>query len=265
MKVTVCELHDDRTAFAAEWQQLVAHMRAEGSEFVLLPEMPFCQWFADSRSFDATVWEAAVNAHDEWEHRLRELAPAVVAASRPVDFGNERYNEGFVWDAEHGSRAVHAKAFLPDEAGVWEASWYNRATPEFSPFQLDPVDSVSLGFLICTEMWAMDEARLYGQEGVQLLLTPRGTAAKTLDKWLAGGRVAAIVAGAYGLSSNRFDESGSFGGQSWIIDPDGEVLGLTSREHPFVTLDLDLTLADLAKTSFPRYAMARPPAVFWRE
>jgi N-carbamoylputrescine amidase len=247
MKVTVCELQDDRTAFIDAWQRLITHVRAEQSELVLLPEMPFCKWFAGSRNVDADVWEAAVRVHDEWEHRLRELVPAVIAASRPFDFGNERYNAGFLWDADYGSRAVHAKDFLPNEEGGWEASWYNSATPEFSPFLLG---FVSVGFLFCTELWATDEARLYGEEGVHLLLTPRATAAAAFDKWLARGRAAAILAGAYGLSSNRLDESGAFGGQGWIIDPAGEVLAITNREHPLVTMDLDLRIADTVKTSF---------------
>jgi predicted amidohydrolase len=247
MKVTVCELHDDRTAFADGWQRLLAHVRAKQSELVLLPEMPFCKWFAGSRTLGADVWEAAVRAHDEWERRLRELAPAVIAASRPVDFGNERYNEGFLWDAEHGSRSVHAKAFLASEEGGWDATWYTSATPEFTPLLLG---STGVGFIFCTELWASGEARLYGQEGVYLLLTPRATAAAAFDKWLARGRAVAILAGAYGLSSNRLDESGAFGGQGWIIDPAGEVLAITSREYPLVTMDLDLRIADRAKTSF---------------
>ncbi len=257
MKVTVCQLHDERALFAQDWEALVEHVRAQQSALVLLPEMPFCRWFGDSRNFDAKVWEAAVRAHDEWQLRLAELAPAMVLGSRPVDFGNERYNEGFVWDGEQGIRAAHAKAYLPDEEGVWEASWYHAATPDFTPLEME---SLHIGFLICTELWRMEEARLYGEEGVQVLVTPRATGGGTADKWLAGGRVAAILAGAYGLSSNRIDEAGAFGGQGWIIGPDGDVLALTSREQPYVSLDLDMTLADQAKATYPRYALARPAA-----
>ena len=136
MKVTVCQLRDDPAELESDWAGLVAHVRAEESNLVLLPEMPFSPWFATSRRFDPKVWAAAVAAHTAWEARLRDLAPAVVIASRPIDFGNERYNEGFVWDAETGIRGVHAKTFLPNEEGVWEASWYQRATPEFTPVQV---------------------------------------------------------------------------------------------------------------------------------
>lgn len=260
MKVTVCQFHDEPAALEIDWELLVAHVRAERSDLVLLPEMPFHAWFAKSRSFDASVWNAAVAAHRNWERRLKDLAPAVVAATRPIDFGNERYNEGFVWDQENGSRGAHAKAYLPDEEGVWELSWYHRATPDFTPVEVQGVD---VGFLICTELWCMEQARVYGLEGAQLLLTPRLTSAATLDKWLAAGRVAAILAGAFSLSSNRFAESGLYGGQGWIIDPDGAVLALTSAAEPAVSATIDLAAVERARRTYPRYALAdaSPPAL----
>jgi N-carbamoylputrescine amidase len=250
MRVTVCQLHDDYGARERDWQRLTAHVRNQASDLVLLPEMPFYPWFATSRTFDAERWTAAVESHTAWERRLTELAPAVVVATRPIDFGNERYNEGFVWERATGLRAVHAKAYLPNEEGVWEASWYHAATPEFIPLQ---IREARLGFLICTELWHMEQARLYGLEHVQLLAIPRVTAAATLEKWLAAGRVAAILAGAFALSSNRFSESGLYGGQGWIIDPDGAVLAITSVEEPFATATIDLELAQKAKLSYPRY------------
>src|SRR5262245_9032007 len=255
MKVTVCQLHDDPAGLEGDWAGLVAHVKAEQSNLVLLPEMPFSPWFATSRRFEPAVWAAAVAAHTAWEARLRDLAPALVIATRPLDFGDERYNEGFVWDAEMGIRGVHAKTFLPDEEGVWEASWYQRAPPEFTPMQ---VSHAQVGFLICTELWYFEQARLYGLEGVHLLVTPRLTGGATLDKWLVGGRAAAIAAGAFGLSSNRFDTSGAYGGQGWVVGPDGEVLGLTRESEPFVSVRIDLDAADRAKSTYPRYAISGP-------
>ena len=41
MKVTVCELPDDRQAFVSAWKELGAFVREQRSELVLLPEMPF--------------------------------------------------------------------------------------------------------------------------------------------------------------------------------------------------------------------------------
>jgi len=78
------------------------------------------------------------------------------------------------------------------------------------------------------------------------------------DKWLAGGRAAAVMCGAFCLSSNRggLDINGmEWAGQGWIIEPDGEILGLTSLEDPFVTVDIDLQTAEKAKKTYPRYVL----------
>src|SRR3712207_7924885 len=52
-----------------------------------------------------------------------------------------------------------------------------------------------VGFLICTEMWFGERARAYGDQKAHLLAIPRCTPNESLDRWLAGGRTAAIVAG----------------------------------------------------------------------
>jgi N-carbamoylputrescine amidase len=109
-------------AFAEDWEALAAHVKAEGSQLVVLPEMPFAPWFALSPHYDASVWQSAVKAHETWLSRLAELAPAAVIATRPVNSGGKRLNEGFVWDQAGGYRAAHHKYYLPDEEGFWEAT-----------------------------------------------------------------------------------------------------------------------------------------------
>ena len=54
------------------------------------------------------------------------------------------------------------------------------------------------------------------------------------------------VSGAFCISSNRSGVSRArdeFAGLGWIIDPEGEVLGVTVDSDPFVTCDLDLQRA----------------------
>jgi N-carbamoylputrescine amidase len=100
----------------------------------------------------------------------------------------------------------------------------------------------------------MANARSYGQKGVELVAVPRATGDRSVEKWVAGGKVAAVLAGAYCVSSNRRGKRGeaTFGGRGWVIDPDGEVLGLTSRARPFVTVEIDRATANRAKTTYPR-------------
>jgi N-carbamoylputrescine amidase len=255
MKVTVCEMSDDRITFEREWLELVAHVRSQKSELVLLPEMPFDVWFGTSSTFDERVWQATVDAHARSQSRLDELSPATVLSTSPVNREGARANEAFFWK-ENIYTGVHSKYYLPDEPGFFEASWYERGDGSFTPVQCGPA---SVGFAICTEIWAFDRSSRYGKQGVHIIATPRATANTSVEKWVVGGRAAAISAGAYCLSSNRKglskDKKFAFGGTGWIIDPDGKVLALTSSDEPFATIEIDLNAAEEAKSTYPRYAL----------
>ena len=254
MKITVCELPNAPDRLDAAWRDLVAHVREHASDFVLLPEMPFYRWLAHSRTVDPDKWRAAVRAHDESIARLGELGAPTVVATRPVITNGVHHNVGFVWQPDTGPADIHAKYYLPDEEGFWEATWYDRGPDDFS---IAETSCGRVGFLICTELWFTQHARQYGQDGAQIIVCPRATPSATATKWLAGGRTAAVVSGAYCLSSNfsgSTSDGGEFAGVGWIIEPEeGEILGQTSTEQPFLTIDVDLSRAERAKKTYPRY------------
>lgn len=253
MKSTVCQIGDDPEAFSRDWERLADHVKTEQSELILLPEMPFFPWFAWSPDYDPDVWENAVKAHQDAAPLLEKLSPAFVCGSQPVNRKGKRLNAGFVWDGKTGFRGAHTKYYLPDEEGYWEASWYDRGEGDFEPIQ---AGAVLLGFVICTDLWFFHHARSYGKKGAHVIACPRATPRGTLDKWLAGGQAAAVVSGAFVLSSNKIsreEKEADLGGQGWIVGPNGKVLGVTSEEQPFLTLDIDLTKAEKAKVTYPRY------------
>ena len=256
MKITVCELGNGADIFEQEWQKLVTHVKSEGSDLVLLPEMPFYTWIAHTDQVDNSVWQASVEMHDRHLARLTELEAATVISSRPVISQGKHLNEGFVWDKMTGYKAVHHKYYLPDEKGWWEASWYERGEKDFTVIQ---AHRARIGFLICTELWFGVHAREYAMQGIELLVCPRATGITSTDKWIAGGRTAAVVSGAYCLSSNfshRDGDAFKWGGNGWIIEPEGgTVLGTTTSEQPFLTLEIDLKTAMAAKHTYPRYVL----------
>jgi N-carbamoylputrescine amidase len=254
MKVTVCELRNDADGLEQDWQALVDHVKSEKSDLVLLPEMPFHKWVAGTNKVDPAIWQQAVRMHDQWIARLIDLAPALVIGSRPVIQNGKNHNEGFTWKSPSGYKPSHTKYYLPDEEGFWEASWYERGIKDFSVVQCG---AINVGFMICTELWFFEHARKYGQQGIHLLVCPRVTPMSTVDKWVAGGRVAAVVSGAFCLSSNLSGpntESIVFGGSGWVIEPEeGKLLGVTSQSKPFLTAEIDLEKAEKAKRTYPRY------------
>ncbi len=253
MRITVCELPTDWLASEDDWQAFGGRLEVQACEWLLLPEMSFGPWLPGTRPVDPDRWRSAVETHDYWVKRLAELPARVVVGSRPVIESGCFFNEGFIWQRSSGYRAVHRKYYLPDEKGFWEASWYERGKGDF---RLMDVEGLRVGFLICTELWFGERAREYGRNGVHFIACPRATPAASTAKWLAGGTTAAVVSGAFCLSSNFNGpniENLPFGGAGWVIEPEeGRLLGLTSEDTPVVTVDIDSAWADRAKQTYPR-------------
>jgi N-carbamoylputrescine amidase len=251
VRVTVCQLPDERDRFEAAWEALCAHARAEHSELVLLPELPFARWFLVTPTFDAGVWRHAVDVHRRWETKLRELRVPFVG-TRPIERETRRLNDAFI-ATQRCTRSIHEKRYLPDEDGFWEASWY---APGDGVFDCVSAADAVLGVQICSELWMLDVSRRYGMRGADVIAVPRATPASSRERWIVGAQAAALVSGAFCVSSNRSGTStggDAFAGEGWIVDPDGDVLALTSDSDPFVTLDLDLRRARAAKATYPRY------------
>lgn len=254
MKATVCELPDNWTETDLYWERLIRHLESECSDLLVLPEMPFFTWITRSDRVDPDLWLTAVKAHDAWMGRLDELPVEAVILSRPVVENGLRLNRGMIHTRGKGARAVHDKFFLPDEPGYYEASWYHRGDGSFA---VADHNGIRIGFLICTELWFTDKARHYSRQGMDILVCPRATPESETDIWVTGGRAAAIVAGAYCLSSNYNGPNTpaeNFGGTGWVIHPErGKVMALTSADKAFVTLDMDVQAARAAKATYPRY------------
>jgi N-carbamoylputrescine amidase len=250
MNVTVTQLPNAPTELEAAWPALVAHVAEQASELVLLPEMIFSPWLAASKTADPAQWEASIASHARWMGRFEDLAPAAVLGSRPVLDGAP-HNETYLWDVDGGLTRAHRKHYLPNEAGFWEAEWYRPAPLDFRARSLN---GALIGFMVCTDLWYTEHARSYAKQGAHIVANPRATEATTVDKWLVGGRAAAVLSGAYCLSSNHSGETDGvrFGGAGWIIDPDGAVLAVTSDDAPFITLEIDLAKAEAAKRTYPR-------------
>lgn len=254
MRLTVCQLCDDRAGFTSEWEKLRAHVAAERPDVVLLPELPFAPWFGVTENFDPDVWRDVMVAHDAWDSRLRELDAECVVLTRPAERDGRRLNECYAAFGDGQRMRLHDKRYLPQEPGYFEASWYERGDGVFDTHRI--ADS-TIGVQICSELWVLDESRRYASRDVDLIVTPRATVASSVEKWIVAGRAAAMLAGAYSASSNRsgHSEAGgfAFGGAGWVIDPDGAVLAVTSEAAPFATVAIDLAVAKAAKSTYPRY------------
>ena len=253
MRVTVCELPHEPAALAAAWSALCAHTSLHASELVLLPEFAMVEPVWEHDQFDSARWAAAESLCAARLGHLPELRADHVVGTRPIRIDGRRLNQGYMWSAARRLAPLRSKYFLPDEPGNREARWFDRGDAAFPEFH---VDDLSFGLNICTELWALDTYATYAARGVQVILSPRATAAATTAKWMSVGVVAAVRSGAFSLSSNRVDPSDACGGVGWIIDPGGRVLARTSLETPYATIDIDLSAAAAAHEAYPCYVFS---------
>lgn len=253
MRVTVCELPHEPEALVAAWAGLREHTAEQESEILLLPEFAFVEPVWEAERFDSGRWYAVEAQSDAWLERLGELGVAYVVGSRPVSFDGRRFNQGYIWSADAGLTPLRRKFFLPDEPGGWEARWFDPGDPAFPAFH---AGDLAFGLNICTELWALETYGAYTAMEVQVIMSPRATAAATTAKWLSVGAVAAVRSGAYSLSSNRVELTGACGGIGWIISPDGQILARTSPQAPFATVDIDPAASVAARQGYPRYVFS---------
>ena len=215
-------------------------------DLLVLPELAFTPWLCATRQVSPAAWATAAAGQDL--AGLADLRARVVVGTLARADDSGRFNDAFWWSADTGVQVVHSKTYLPDETGFWEASWYRRGPVDF-PVVDTPVGR--LGITVCTEMWFTQHAF----PDADVVVVPRATPIETTQKWLAGGAVHAVTSGAFCVSSNRAEAVAGtvMGGAGWLIDPDGEELGVTTVVEPVVVRDLDLAAAAAAKRTYPRY------------
>jgi N-carbamoylputrescine amidase len=249
MKVTVCEIPDELSRKEAAWLDLVRFLHADPTDVVVLPEMPFCEWkIFTSKTVDLDSWQRAIAAHESMLPRLADLETKIVISSRPIDLLGKRLNQAFCWTKENGYEGARSKYYLPNEPDGWEATWFARGDPRFTPLV---VGELSVGFQLCTELLFTEAAHEIGRGGAHLIAAPRATGGHR--RWLMAACLAAVMSGCFVATSNRrsFD-SEAFAGGSWVISPEGEILGETSFDSPYVTVQIDLEDAARAKQTYPR-------------
>jgi len=244
-RVATCEFPDQAEEATAMWRRLENELTETPVDLLVLPELAGVDSFWSNPVFSETVWRRALATHAMISDQLQRLAARRIVGTRVVGEGARRWNETFLFKPETGLVRGRPKAWLPQEEGSWEASWFDRGPQDVRPVR---DDELCFAELVCTELMVSTAARRLGQAGVQLIAVPRATGGHA--RWEVAARMAAIAAGAFVVTANR--RGGTLAGGSWIVTPDGDILGRTSEHTPVISLDIDLSMADAAKHTYPR-------------
>lgn len=250
-RVAFVEWPEGLTAGDAHWDAIEAALAASRPDILVTNELPFGPWLADSPDFSQAEAERSIRAHEEGVERLIGLGVPIILSSRPVWNGARLANEAFVLADGH-VRPLHRKQMFPNEPGWFESAWY---AGDNSGFAVAEILGIKTGVLLCTEAMFNEHARFYGRQGASLIVIPRASG-MDLEPWKTAGAMAALVSGAYVVSSNRVGPSSGatrFGGGGFAYAPGGELLAVTDRDHSLLTFDLDPGVAATAQQGYPCY------------
>jgi N-carbamoylputrescine amidase len=248
MKLSICEFPDETAHKAKAWDALVSHVAAAEPDIVVLPEMPFCDWIFVGDMVDLDLWRKAIDQHDRMIAKFGELQSRWVMTSRPVERDGRRLNEAFVWSAESGYQAVRSKWYLPNLPVATESIWFDQGDRNFTPFSCA---ALRTSFKLCSEIMFPEHSREIGFANAHLIAHPRASGSGR--RWRAAVEMSAVTSGCYVVSANRrsYDRE-LFTGGSWLLTPEAALLAETTVQQPFVTAEIDIAVAEKAKTTYPR-------------
>jgi N-carbamoylputrescine amidase len=251
LRISFVEWPEAFSPDSAQWSGLKQSVSAARPDILVTNELPFGPWLAEGAAFSEDHAHLSIHAHVVGFEAMMELGVPAIISSRPVWNGKRLANEAFV--LENGViRPLHRKQYFPNEPGWLEREWY---AGDDSGFSVAEVLGIKVGVLLCTEAMFNEHARAYGKQQASLIVVPRASG-RNLEPWKIAGAMAAVVSGAYVVSSNRAGRSAGgtqFGGGSFAYAPQGRLLAVTTSANPLQVFELDQEVSAQAQREYPCY------------
>jgi len=231
---------------ARNLQRAIEAMRraaAEGADLIVFAELATERFFP-RRAGDAAAAGLAEPIPGPIADRVaaaaRELSLVTIFNMYEVDATGRRFDSSPVFDADGRLLGVTRMVHIADFPGFHEQGYYtpgDRGAPVYQ------TRAGRVGVAICYDRHYPEYMRALGAGGADLVAIPQAGA---LDEWPEGlyeaeVRTAAFQNGYFVALCNRVgdEEELTFAGESFVVDPEGQVIARGRR------LAEDLVLADV--------------------
>ena len=249
---TLGNLEANRALHLAE----VEAARSGGAQAICFPELSLTGYFLK----DQTP-EVALSRESGFFQPLFEASRRISIGFGFVERGRDgRTYNSYAWLEDGRLAGVHRKVHLVSY-GMFEESRDLAAGEHYKP-----IDSKlgRLGVLICEDLWHMEGAWLYFQQGVDALIVPSASPARGVEAghdglgsvrtWRSLLETTATMTQSWVVHVNRtgWEDGISFGGGSRVIDPYGsQVAELAGLDPARLHVDIDPREAARARTRVP--------------
>jgi N-carbamoylputrescine amidase len=243
----------------------VQQAAAEGAKVVCLQELFNGPYFCQVQ--DGAWYDWAEPVPDGPTIRLfmdvaKENGTVLVVPVYEVENTGVFYNTAAVIDADGRYLGKHRKNHIPQVAGFWEKFYFRPGNLGYPVFDT-AVGRV--GVYICYERHFPEGWRALGLAGAKIVFNPSATSRGMSEHLWRLEQPAAAVANEYFVGTiNRVGVeplgTNEFYGQSYFVDPRGQLLGEVASDvdEAVVVRDLDLGLIDDVRRIWAFYRDRRP-------
>lgn len=239
---------------------------ARGARIICLPELfkshYFCQ-VEDHPNFKLA--EEVPGPTTEVLGKLaRELNIVLIASLFERRAPGVYHNTAAILDADGTYLGKYRKMHIPDDPLYHEKFYF---TPGDLGFRAWNTRYGPIGVLVCWDQWYPEAARLTALAGAQILFYPTAIGWHPAEKlqygesqlsaWQTIQRSHAIANGVFVAAVNRVGHEGSppggieFWGASFVCDPAGNVLSMSSQQEEVLIVPCDFQKVDLVRTHWP--------------
>jgi N-carbamoylputrescine amidase len=249
----------------------VKHVRAaakRGADIVCLPELFRSRYFCQAEDHDNFALAEAIPGPSTAAlgKLARELGIVIVASLFERRAAGVYHNTVAVLDAKGALAGTYRKMHIPDDPLFYEKFYFTPGDLGFRAFDVGPA---RLGTLICWDQWYPEAARLTALAGAEILFYPTAIGWHPSEKaqfgeaqhdaWETMQRSHAIANGVFVAVPNRIGHEPhpggdgiEFWGQSFVVDPAGQVLARASADREEVlVVACDLGAIETARTHWP--------------
>jgi N-carbamoylputrescine amidase len=256
---------------AANLAAAVKYVRAaakRGADVVCLPELFRSRYFCQAEDHENFALAEAIPGPSTrvLAKLARELEVVIVASLFERRAAGVNHNTVAVLDAKGKIAGLYRKMHIPDDPLFYEKFYFTPGDLGFRAFDVGPV---RVGTLICWDQWYPEAARLTALAGAEILFNPTAIGWHPSEKpkygeaqhaaWETMQRSHAIANGIFVAVSNRVGHEPhpggdgiEFCGQSFVVDPAGQVLTRASADREEVlVVPCDLGAIETARTHWP--------------
>jgi N-carbamoylputrescine amidase len=256
---------------AANLAAAAKHVRTaakKGATIVCLPELFRSRYFCQAEDHASFALAETIPGPSTAAlgKLARELGIVIVASLFERRAAGVYHNTVVVLDVKGAVAGMYRKMHIPDDPLFYEKFYF---TPGDLGFRAFDVGTTRVGTLICWDQWYPEAARLTALAGAEVLFYPTAIGWHPSEKqqhgeaqhaaWETVQRSHAIANGIFVAVPNRVGHEPhpggdgiEFWGQSFVVDPAGQVVARASSDREeILVVPCDLSAIETARTHWP--------------